>query len=388
MRLTFRRDLTMDLTPDGRVRYRSVGIGREGVGPVEAMHVLAFCAEPRTREEVAQQFGPAGAAAFDALHQGGLLVPPEEAEDTPSFFESFTSLDIHRRMLADRERVEGYAAALRARVTPESVVLDAGTGTGVLACIAAHCGAKRVYAVDRAPLDMARQVVEASGFSDRITLIQSDLRALDLPEKADIIVSETFGAMAVAEGGMEDVSACCARNLAPGGVVIPEAVSLWVAPIVDATELHDTPDVFRLTHGANLEPLRREAFQRGVVTPIPASSLGAEPQCVVHQPYPWASSTHAATVSFPEVRGQALLGWAAWFDMHMTADQVLSTHPDAPLTHWMQQFLPVDAWPLTPGAELTLELGIRPAQGDRRGIEVGSQWSQDGRTGTRRHRVV
>ena len=109
---------------------------------------------------------------------------------------------------------------------------------------------------------------------------------------------------------------------------------------------------------------------------------------MTHQDYPWASSTHASALSFPAVEGECMLGWAAWFDMHMAPGQVLSTASDAPLTHWQQQFLPVDAWPLTPGEPLTLEVGLRPAQGDRRGVEVGSQWSQAGRAGSQRHRVV
>ena len=387
MRLTYRRDLRMDLTPDGRVRYRSVGAGLEGIGPADAILILSFCAEPRTRDEVAARFGPGGGAAFDAMHQGGLLVSPEEADDTPLFFDTFSSLDIHRRMLSDRVRVEAYAEALRALVTPESVVLDAGTGTGVLACIAAACGARKVYAVDRAKLDMAREVVTASGFGDRVELIQGDLRSLTLPEKVDLVVSETFGAMAFSEGGMADVAACCVRNLAEGGLTIPARVSLWVAPIVDASELHDTPDVFRATHGADLSPMRAAAYRRGVVTPIPPSALGAAPQCLSNDPFPDAPIEQQATLRFENVTGDQLLGWACWFDLEMAPGQSLTTAPGAPLTHWQQQFLPVDHWPLTSGP-LTVEIGFRPAPSDRRGLEVASRWSQDERSDSLVHRVV
>lgn len=388
MRLTVRRDLTMDFTPEGRIRYRSVGTGVEGVGPVDAVHILSFCTQPRTRQEVAARFGEGGGHAFDALQQGGLLVPPEQAEDTPLFFDSFTSLDIHRRMLSDRCRVEAYAAALTQQITPDSVVLDAGTGTGILACMAAHLGARHVYAVDRSSLSLATQVVAASGFSTRISLIQADLRTVVLPEKVDVVVSETFGAMALAEGGMEDVFRCCAQNLKPGGRVIPQRVSLWMAPIVSTEELPDNPGVFGLTHGADLRPLRQAAFQRGVVTPIPGTALGGAGQCVLEAAYPWSSSTHTASVVFPTVQGASLLGWAAWFDLLMAPDQVLSTAPDAPLTHWKQQFLPVDGWSLAAGEPLQVEIGLRPAMGDRRGLEVASRWQQGGRSGSQIHRVV
>ena len=189
MQLTRRRDLQMDFTEDGRVRYRSVGAGTEGIGPAHAALVLSFCSGPTTREEVAAHFGDGGAAAFDALHQGGLLVPVDEAEDTALFFDGFTSLDTHRRMLADSPRVDGYAAAIQALVQPGMVVADAGTGTGILACIAAAAGAARVDAVDRVGQDMASAVVQASGVADRVQLVKGDLRTVKLPEPVDLVVS-------------------------------------------------------------------------------------------------------------------------------------------------------------------------------------------------------
>ena len=46
----------------------------------------------------------------------------------------------HGNMLADRVRMDAYAAALEAVVRPGSVVLDVGTGTGMFALPACRLG--------------------------------------------------------------------------------------------------------------------------------------------------------------------------------------------------------------------------------------------------------
>ena len=55
-------------------------------------------------------------------------------------------------------------------------------------------GAKKVYAVEASQsADLARLLVEANGYSDRIEVIQAKLEDVNLPEKVDIIISEPIG---------------------------------------------------------------------------------------------------------------------------------------------------------------------------------------------------
>ena len=54
----------------------------------------------------------------------------------------------HARMLHDHRRTGDYLAAVAEAVRPGDVVLDVGTGSGVLAVAAARAGARRVYAVE------------------------------------------------------------------------------------------------------------------------------------------------------------------------------------------------------------------------------------------------
>ena len=51
-------------------------------------------------------------------------------------------------MLLDVNRNSAYENAIRSLVKPGDVVIDAGTGTGLLAMIAARAGAKKVFAIE------------------------------------------------------------------------------------------------------------------------------------------------------------------------------------------------------------------------------------------------
>ena len=76
----------------------------------------------------------------------------------------------------------------------DKVVLDVGTGTGILAFFAIQAGARRVYAVDASEsAKIAQVLVESNGLADRITVIQGRIEDLKLPERVDIIISEPIG---------------------------------------------------------------------------------------------------------------------------------------------------------------------------------------------------
>ena len=115
----------------------------------------------------------------------------------------------HARMLNDERRTGDYLAAVVAAVRPGDVVLDIGTGSGVLAVAAARAGARHVYAVEASDIaDVAERVFEVNGVQDRVTLIRGWSRRIDLPERADLLVTEIIGNGPARGGDPRDDARC------------------------------------------------------------------------------------------------------------------------------------------------------------------------------------
>lgn len=64
------------------------------------------------------------------------------------------------------------------------VVLDVGTGSGILAIWSAQAGARKVYAVEATNMaEHARELVKANNVQDVVEVIQGSMEDVQLPEK-------------------------------------------------------------------------------------------------------------------------------------------------------------------------------------------------------------
>jgi len=110
------------------------------------------------------------------------------------------------------------------------VVVDIGTGVGIFALIACRLGARRVFAIEpNEAIQVARDIAAANGYSDRIQFIQDLSTRVTLPEPAHVVVSDIGGALPLFQNHLAAIIDARRRLLAPGGVLIPEADTLWAA---------------------------------------------------------------------------------------------------------------------------------------------------------------
>ncbi|MEK7829805.1 MAG: 50S ribosomal protein L11 methyltransferase, partial [Acidobacteriota bacterium] len=70
--------------------------------------------------------------------------------------------------------------------------LDAGAGSGILSFFAAAAGARKVYAVeyDAGLAELLRRNAALNGFAEVIEVIAGDVRELQLPVQADVLIAE------------------------------------------------------------------------------------------------------------------------------------------------------------------------------------------------------
>jgi len=118
------------------------------------------------------------------------------------------------------------------------VVLDVSCGSGVLALAAARAGAKRVYAVETTDLaETANELVSTDGSEQYVTVIQSTVEDLQLPEKVDIIVSDCMGDFFLRESAIGNVLLARDKFLESDGAVYPSHVELFLAPVTSSRTL-------------------------------------------------------------------------------------------------------------------------------------------------------
>ena len=104
-------------------------------------------------------------------------------------------------MILDAVRTDAYAEAIAATVGPDDVVLDIGSGSGVLALLAAKAGAKKVYALEMGSAKhLLRAHVQENGWADVIEIVEGNLRdAPPMDPKPTVILAEMLGHFAPQE---------------------------------------------------------------------------------------------------------------------------------------------------------------------------------------------
>jgi type II protein arginine methyltransferase len=137
----------------------------------------------------------------------------------------------HFAMMDDKRRNGAYDAAIR-RAVPGKRVLDIGTGAGLLAMMAARAGAAHVTTCETVGLiaERAREIIARNGLSDRITVIGKPSTELvvgrDLPERAEVLVTETFASGLISEGILPTVEHAHEHLLKPHAAIIPSSASV------------------------------------------------------------------------------------------------------------------------------------------------------------------
>ena len=141
----------------------------------------------------------------------------------------------HGTIVTDRARNEAYDAALKNAIEPGMRVLEVGTGTGILAMMAARAGASEVVTCEANPViaERARAIIAHNGYADRVRVIakhSDELKlGVDLAGPADVFVSEIISGSLLNEAVLPVVQDVVPRLLKPNGIVIPFRGAIRVA---------------------------------------------------------------------------------------------------------------------------------------------------------------
>jgi predicted RNA methylase len=138
------------------------------------------------------------------------------------------------RCLADEQRTVAFKAAIEAAVKPGQVVLDVGTGSGIMSMFAAKSGARRVYAVEVGKYlsKVSKQIFQESDFADKIVPLQIEARELELSmiEKPDVVVCEQVTTGLIGEPQGPVINALKRSGIVDSAtVIIPAAIATSIS---------------------------------------------------------------------------------------------------------------------------------------------------------------
>nr|XP_017226310.1 PREDICTED: probable protein arginine N-methyltransferase 6 isoform X1 [Daucus carota subsp. sativus] len=261
------------------------------------------------------------------------------------------------------------------------VVVDVGSGTGILSIFCAQAGAKRVYAVEDTEIALqAQKVMEANNLSERDIVLHGYVEDVGINKKVDVIVSDWMDQLLLYnyENMLGSVLTARDRLLKPNGLIMPSSATLYIAPVTLPDRYSSKIDFWRNVYGIDMSAMVpwaiQDAYEDPCVEKIKSEHLLALPQVV--------KRVDCYTINIKELESfksifefQCLTratfhGFAFWFDVEFrgpvtspadsnapplqsssnhptTSGQkrkrddpieaiVLSTAPDKPPTHWEQ----------------------------------------------------
>jgi protein-L-isoaspartate O-methyltransferase len=104
----------------------------------------------------------------------------------------WSNTDFPYSYLIDEIRTKAFKKAIEKTVRDGDIVVDVGSGSGILALFAAEAGASKVYAIEIDPVLVAylRDTVAASPYKDIIEVIPIDVMEANLPHNVDVVIAE------------------------------------------------------------------------------------------------------------------------------------------------------------------------------------------------------
>ncbi len=281
----------------------------------------------------------------------------------------FAGFHEQERMLADQRRMAFYRAAVARHIQPGDRVIDLGTGTGILAALAARRGAAHVYAIDHSEILTHARTLAVANQIENVEFVATHSTDFKVEEPVDVILHEQMGDCLFDEAMVANVTDLRDRLLKPGGLILPSRFEFYCEPI-KVKDARLVPFIWELNlFGYDYSCLERERPQEPGYYHLASSDLNlvehflGEPEPVLTvdlHTLNEAEMPHEVTFTRRVVNAGRLDGYAVYFRARVDDDLSLGSGPldreRAP--HWGFRILRTERDDFEVGDEIEVRLRV------------------------------
>ncbi|KAK0131835.1 Protein arginine N-methyltransferase 8-B [Merluccius polli] len=308
------------------------------------------------------------------------FLSPEEMTSRDYYFDSYAHFGIHEEMLKDEVRTLTYRNAMyhNKHAFKDKVVLDVGSGTGILSMFAANAGAKHVYGIECSSIsEYSEKIIKSNHLHNVITIFKGKVEEVDLPvEKVDIIISEWMGYCLFYESMLNTVIFARDKWLKPGGLMFPDRAALYVVAIEDRQYKDFKIHWWENVYGFDMSCIRNVAMREPLVDVVDPKQVVTN-TCLLKEVdlYTVKPEDLSFTSAFclQIQRNDYVHALVTYFNIEFTKCHKktgFSTAPDSPSTHWKQTvFYLEDYLTARKGEEIFGSIAIRPNEKNVRDLE-------------------
>ncbi len=177
--------------------------------------------------------------------------------------EQLGDLYFHETMVFDKVRMDTYHEGIRRNVKQGDVVVDLGTGTGILALFAAQQNPKKIYAIEHSELIETARHIASSNNVHCIEFVHSNSRDFkpSSNESVDVIIHEQIGNVLFEENMVQNLLDLKRRILKKTGKILPGKFEFYVEPVCLLDDRH-VPFIWeRRVHNVDLSCMKESNYE-------------------------------------------------------------------------------------------------------------------------------
>ncbi|MGD9396957.1 MAG: 50S ribosomal protein L11 methyltransferase [Candidatus Thorarchaeota archaeon] len=261
-------------------------------------------------------------------------------------------------LLGQRSRIEKFRQAIQNLVNEGIYVVDIGTGSGVLAILAAKAGAGRVTAIEVNPesLQYAKEAAQMNGVDHLIEFVKGNFSDFKPKEKADIVICEMLSSIMLVEQQIPASVHATRSILKPDGKILPQEVTVYVVPV-------ECPEIWERFQFGDLK------FPRVVQTATPDATKDlADMQALATFDLSNLELDNSVdeVLSFTMVDNGTIHGLVGVFEAKLYEDIKLEMNDG-----WKQLFIPlIQPIEFSVGDEFSIRISYQPGKYDSLHVEV------------------